>query len=62
MPTTLLLKAVTTPDEAEEVKATRMVVDLYADVLVIDSRAWCYLYFRVVRVDTMALEPLVPIS
>ena len=30
----------TTPDEAEEVKATKMVVDLDADMLVIDLRAW----------------------
>ena len=52
----------TTPDEAEEVEATKMVVDLDADVLVIDSRTGIYPSFRVVRMDPMVLETLVPIS
>ena len=44
-PTTPPLKALTTLDEGEKFKATKMVVDLDADVLVIDSRAWGLSFF-----------------
>ena len=43
--TTPPLKEVTTPNEAEEVESTKMVVDLDAEVLVIDLRAWGLSFF-----------------